>query len=209
MITLERTRHATLGTSRHVRPFQHVFRQYQGILGVELKAFWVLNHNLKCTVQELNENWRNLSFIAIVATGSIAFAYSLSVSTSRVKGMAKAHEILLHQSRKAFACAMVWIKKELSKNGDLTGTIPSMRTMQQVDERGFNTPLPTRLPKSVGYAKPLGIFHQLRPLHVCSRRIQAEGTNLLIGISNGMNVSNVAKLNGCTRVVRRVLIAIY
>lgn len=109
----------------------HVFRQNQEILGVELKAFGILTYYLIDAVEELNENGRDLSFVATVATRCVAFASSLSMGTSRMKRMPKAHEILFHQYRKALACPIVWIKKQLGKNSNLAGTIPTVTAMQQ------------------------------------------------------------------------------
>ena len=74
-----------------------MFRQYQEILGVKLKAFGILMDNLVYTVEKLNENGRNLSFITAIAGWSVSFASTLTMSASRMKRMSKTHEILLHQ----------------------------------------------------------------------------------------------------------------
>lgn len=64
-----------------------VFGKYQEIFGVEFKTFRVLMNNLIDTIQELNENRRNLSFVPTGTIQRILVAPTLTMSRASMKRM--------------------------------------------------------------------------------------------------------------------------
>lgn len=122
-----------------------MFRQDQEIFRVEFEAIWIKIDDLVGAIEELNENWRNLSFVAGIAARGVSLASSFAMSASSMERMAKGHEILFHQCREPFSCSIVRIQKELCEYGDLAGSIPSMATMQQ-DGQSMNMDPKRRFP---------------------------------------------------------------
>jgi hypothetical protein len=113
--------------------------------------------------------------------------------TASVKGMSKAHEIFFHHAGKPFSGAKIGIEKELRQDGDLTGPIPPVRAMEQDGQSMDMNPI-SRFPGGTENQSPLGLFNRRGPRQIGRGRTDPQTRQLLIGITDAMNIGNVAKL---------------
>mmetsp|Transcript_24185 Transcript_24185/g.52658 ORF Transcript_24185/g.52658 Transcript_24185/m.52658 type:complete len:143 (-) Transcript_24185:755-1183(-) len=113
----------------------HVLGKYKEVLCIELKVFWVLIHELEDTVEELDKNGRYLPFIAPPALTSsctrTAFAFSLSMTATRVKRVTESHEVLFYECTEANLRAIERVEEKLSNSSYLRSAVPAMTTMKQ------------------------------------------------------------------------------
>lgn len=106
----------------------NVLAQQKQILCVEFKALGELVDQLKDTIQELNEDGRDLTLVTTIAAigrRAVLFSATLTVCTSRVERMTKAQKIFLDEDREPFSCAIVRIQNDLRQDGHLTRSVPS------------------------------------------------------------------------------------
>lgn len=205
-----------LGVAQHVTEpaAVHVEGQLQQVLGVELEGAGVEMHQLVDAVQELDEDRRYLPLVGGRGRRGAAVldvAPPLPVGRPQVEGVAEAHEVLLHQHAEAVSGSVVGVQEQLREARHLRRPVPPVAAVDQDGHPEDVNPV-GRLPRGrqdgPDVGQPLRVLDQRAERDVGRRLAVADAAQLLVAVAHGVDVLDIAELQGAVGIVGRVFVAV-